>query len=154
MTLQACVRKHLLLLCNATTKGDLIKNNPPISDEEMKSFLEDEGDLLTCSVQCFRIDFIRPWKTNAFNTLAKDIFVKSLIATYRGGEYSDLEVPEKLLTEQAIGAVIDKHMEYRRQQYRQQANPKSKVDADALKKRRATNARRYTVRLQSLIVSQ
>lgn len=139
------MRKHLFLLCNADSMDEVIKNNPPISDEEMKSFLEDEDDLLTCSVQCFRIDFIRPWKTNAFNTLAKDIFIKSLIATYRGGEYSDLAIPEKLLTEQAIGAVLDKHMEYRRLQYRQHGNPKTKADTDAIKKRRATNARRYTV---------
>ena len=60
---QTCVRNHLFLMSNAKTVEELIKNNPPITDEEMQSFLDGDDDLLTCSIQTFRIDFVR---SNAF----------------------------------------------------------------------------------------
>ncbi|OJT09097.1 hypothetical protein TRAPUB_7 [Trametes pubescens] len=146
--LQACVREHLFTLCDVECTPDLWKKNPPISKEEMDSFNEGEDDLLTCSVQSFRVDFVRPWKgkDSAFNCLAKNVFVRSLIKMYRGGEYSDHVVPDKLLTEKTVGVVLDKHMEYRRKQYRQQLKPLSKEDRDKISKRKAMNARKHTLK--------
>ena len=142
---KAIVRKHLFFLCDVDSMEGLIEKNPPISDEEMDSFLVGEDDLLSCTVQKFRIDFERPWKDNEFNRLAKSVFIKSLVAMYRSGEYSDLKVPEKLLDDRVVGAVLDNHMEYRRRLYRQNAKPPSKEDKEKLKKRKAMNARRSTV---------
>lgn len=143
---QKCVREHLLTLCNATTMDDIVANNPPITDEEMKNFV-DNGDLLTCTVQKFRIDFIRPWKDNKFNALAKSVFVKSFISMYDSGEYSDCDIPNVLLAEWVIAAVLDGHMEYRRKLYRQHFKPLSQEDIDRIKQRKAMNARRGTVRV-------
>lgn len=143
---QKCVRKHLLTLCDVNTKDELIAKNPPITKEEMDSFLEGEDDMLTCSVQSFRVDFERPWKENDFNRLASDIFVKSFIKMYKGGSYPDYAIPDKLLTEKNVSTVLDKHMEYRRKLYRQHFKPLSKEDRDKIKQRKAMNARRYTVR--------
>lgn len=124
---------------------ELVENNPPITDEEMKNFVEN-GDLLTCTVQNFRIDFIRPWKDNKFNALAKSVFVKSFIAMYDSGEYSDGDLPNVLLAEWVIATVLDGHMEYRRKRYRQHFKPLSQEDLDRIKQRKAMNARRGTVR--------
>lgn len=142
---QECTKKHLFLLCKAETPTELIERNPPITDEEMQSFLDGEDDLLTCSVQSFRIDFVRPWNENAFNQVAKSVFSKSFLAMYKSGQYHEYEVPSTLLTESIVGRVLDKQMDYRRRMYKQHSKPLSQADIDRIKKRKAMNARRATV---------
>ncbi|KAI0647293.1 hypothetical protein C8Q79DRAFT_925855 [Trametes meyenii] len=144
--LQACVRKHLLTLCNAESMKELVKKNPPITDDEMDSFLEGEDDMLTCTVQSFRVDFERPWKDNAFNRHADHVFARSLIKMYKGGNYSDHTVPDALLTELIISTVLEKHMEYRRKLYRQHLKPLKQEQLDKIKQRKAMNAHRSTLR--------
>lgn len=111
----------------------------------MQSFLDGEDDLLTCSVQSFRIDFVRPWKENAFNQVAKSVFSKSFLAMHKSGEYGGDDIPSALLTECVVGRVLDKQMEHRRRMYRQHSKPLSQADLDRIKKRKAMNARRATV---------
>ncbi|KAL1941491.1 hypothetical protein VTO73DRAFT_6930 [Trametes versicolor] len=144
--LQKCIRMHLFNLCDVTTIDELVEKNPPISDDEMKSFLAGDDDELTCSLQHFRVDFVRSWKENKFNQLAKSIFVKSFISMYKGGEYPDCTIPGKLLTELVVGIALDKHMDYRRKNYRRHLKPLSKEDKDLLKKRKAMSSRRGTIR--------
>lgn len=132
-------------MCNAKTAKELIKNNPPISDEEMQSFLDGEDDLLTCSVQSFRIDFVRPWKENQFNQVAKSVFAKSFVAMYQSGEYAEFNIPSILVTERIVGILLDRQMEYRRRLYKQHSKPLSQADLDKIKKHKAMNARRATV---------
>ncbi|RDX40339.1 hypothetical protein OH76DRAFT_1490365 [Lentinus brumalis] len=148
--LQECTKKHLFLLCKAETPTELIEHNPPITDEEMQSFLDGEDDLLTCSVQSFRIGFVRPWKENAFNQVAKSVFSKSFLAMYKSGQYRGYDVPSTLLTESIVGRVLDKQMDYCRRMYKQHSKPLSQADIDHIKKRKAMNARRAT-RLFSLL---
>ena len=123
---------------------ELVEKNKPITEEEMQSYLQGD-DLLTCSLQHYRIDFQRPWKDTDFNKLAKDIFVKSFLSMQKSGEYSDTTIPSCLLTTKVIGEVLDNHMEYRRKQYRDYMSPPSKEDKVKLLRRKAMNARRQTV---------
>ena len=111
----------------------------------MQSFEDGDDDLLTCSLQHFRIDYERPWKDTQFNQLAKSIFVQSLLAAYKGGQYSKLRIPEQLLTASVIGTVLDNHMEYRRKSYRQYSKTQDTKVLNQVRKRRAMNARRLTV---------
>ena len=143
---QSCIRKHLFFLFDVTSIRQLIEKNPPITDDEMQSYLDGE-DLVTCSLQHFRIDFQRPWKDTDFNKLAKNIFIKSFLAMYKSGEYDSDEVtiPASLLTPKVVGVVLDKHMDYRRKQYRDHLTPPTKEDQEKLAKRKAMNTRRQTV---------
>lgn len=140
-----CVREHLDLLFDVRSKKELVEKNPPISEEEMNSYLDDEG-LLVCTVQRFRVDFERPWKTNVFNKEAKKVFIDSFLDAYLGGAYRETLLPPVLRERKIVGQVLDNHMEYRRKVYHRHLSPLSKEEEFALKKRRAANTRRQTVR--------
>lgn len=148
--LQACVRQHLFFLFDVTSMKELIEKNPPITDEEMESFLNGEESSLVCSLQHFRVDFQRPWKDTSFNQLAKEVFVQSFLATEKSGEYDETTIPPCLLTPKVVGIVLDKHMEYRRKQYRQHLKPLSEDELKRIAKRKAMTARRATVSFNPL----
>lgn len=123
---------------------ELMEKNKPISEAEMRSYL-DGKDLVTCSLQHYRIDFQRPWKDTDFNKLARDIFVKSFLSMQKGGEYSGEILPPCLLTAKVVGMVLDKHMDYRRKLYREYVSPRTQADKVKLLKQKAMNSRRQTV---------
>lgn len=149
---QSCIRIHMDMLFNAESIEDMVRKNPPISDEEMQGYLDNDDDCdLACTVQHFRVDFQRPWKTSPYNRHAKAVFVASFNAAHAGGEYREVEIPSTLLTSKVIGEVLDRHMEYRRKVYRTHQVPPTPADAIKLRKRKAANTRRQTVCVSSSI---
>lgn len=138
-----CVRKHLDLLFDATSIDEVVAKNPPLSEEEMQAYLDDE-DGIACTVQNFRVDFTRP-PSHVYNSESRKVFVDSFLASHRAGQYPDVPIPVTLLAPRAVSVVYDRHMTYRRKQYKQRAKPPKEEDAQLRKKRMAANSRRHTV---------
>ena len=101
------MRKHLDLLFDVSTVNKMIAKNPPLTDEEMKAYLDDEGDIV-CTVQNFRVDFIRP-PSCIFNLEARQIFVNSFLTSYRAGQYIEVSIPDVLLKPQVVSTAFDRH---------------------------------------------
>lgn len=127
------------MLCGVSEFKDLFKKQPPITDDQIHT------GKLVCTVQNFRIDFIRPWKTTLINQEARHIFIHHFLAAREGGDYADEDIPSRLLTAEQIGSLLDAHMEYRRKCYRQCLSPPDEATVLKKKKRLAMNTRRRTV---------
>ncbi|KAH9933282.1 uncharacterized protein B0H18DRAFT_951873 [Fomitopsis serialis] len=141
--LQHWVRTHLDTLFGVTAVAEVLKKNPPITDEEMQSYMDDEGEV-TCTIQNFRVDFTRP-PLCTFNAEARSIFVENFLACHRAGHFKDKPIPNTFLAPLMVSSVYDTHMEHRRKTYKAHMKPLSLEDAQLYKKRKAANSRRRTV---------
>lgn len=135
---------------NSETSQDLFKNQPPISDDEMKGFESGEGTLI-CTPTQFRIDFVRSWKKNALNKSARAIFIKDFLTAYGEGVYSSTHIPDGMVTEDSVGEVLDCHMIHRRSCYKELLQARTQEEINQCRKRKAMNARRSSVSTRNLV---
>lgn len=145
---QRSVRVHLDLLFGTTKIEEVIAKNPPITDEEMQGFLDDDGDV-TCTIQNFHVDFSRP-PSCVFNAEARRIFVDNFLACYEAGHYAEVPIAKSLLSPRILSYVYDTHMDHRRRMYKAHLKPRSKEDVLLYKRRKAANSRQRTVSASSM----
>lgn len=129
---------------------ELLDRNPPISDKELKAYKKDPT-VLRCTSEEFRVDFEHPWGSSDFNKAANKVFIDSFLDVYNSGSYRKVKLPSALLERKVIAAALHTHMEHQFRLYRNVKNRDSDEDDYAVKKRKAANTRRTTVRCESLL---
>lgn len=118
-----------------TTWADLVERQPPLTDEETKTFGTRKNTVI-CTEDAYRIDFVHDWKRTPFNLHARDLFVQNLLKCIQGGAFGfDAAVVPLItvahvrlfslamtccrLTCCQIESALDSHMDYCRRQYRE-----------------------------------
>lgn len=126
------MRNHINSLLQIVDTSLLPVSFPSLTEDEVDEYL---AGTLQCTVDNFRVDFVRKWKVFGFNKVARMVAIASFLRKVEGGSFLTNPSPEHLLTQDSIGKVIDVYMKRLRQLYRDAVNPPTQKKKDAIKRR-------------------
>lgn len=132
-------------MLNVTDWTAVGEQYPTLSEDEVAKYLAQDPSIL-CTVSNFRIDFHRPWKKFSFNKDARRVFIDKYFARVQGGAFSTKPTPPHLLTPEVIGEILDKHMNYCRERWRNSLKPVDEEVKTKRARRAAQRSRQNTVR--------
>ncbi len=89
---------------------------PTWTEEQVKAYEAHEGPYFT--PDNYRIDFTWGWKSSPMNFEAREYFITHFFETMNGGEYREPAIPERFLTRDRVGNLLDTHVAYLRPQFK------------------------------------
>lgn len=133
-----------LLRIKNLSPNQLRRLPPPLTDEEVERFDNDDDGAVLCTPKNFRIDFSRSWKTFQFNQASRDVFVAHFLKCVEDRFYETFDLLPEYLTKEKVGIALDAHVDYIRRGYKKlDKSPTRPRDAEL--KAQAQNSRKDTV---------
>jgi hypothetical protein len=131
----------------------MVKNYPPLSEEEMAAFELDQPGAPVCNPANFRVDFSRPWKRCQFNKHARWVFIKHTVEKGKLGFWEVEGVPKSLFYDQNVGAALDAHIPHCWREWHEAGKRNYKISHKAELKKKAVASRKDTVSTFVLLLS-
>lgn len=123
----------------------------PLSDAEKEAYDASTEGAPKVTARKLRIDFEQRWSTHTggYNGEVRSFVINHLLNALRGGSYARDQIPRNLWDEDVIGAMLDAHMKYLKDQYKISRLPENEKAAKKSKKlvAAAKNSRKRTVHL-------
>jgi hypothetical protein len=139
-----CTHMTSLLRIKNLSPNQLRRLPPPLTDEEVERFDNNDDGTVLCTPKNFRIDFSRSWKTFQFNQASCDVFVAHFLKCVENRFYETFDLLPEYLTEEKVGIALDAHVDYIHHGYKKLDEPPTRP-RDAELKAQAQNSRKDTV---------
>jgi len=141
--LKNAIRTHMksLLRIKGLSSDQLRHLPPPLTDEEVERFDNNDDSAIICTPKNFRIDFSRSWKTFDFNQASRDVFITHFLKCARDCLYDADDLPPEYLTKDKVGIALDAHVDYIRRTIKKLDNPPTRAE----RKTQAQSSRKDTV---------
>ncbi|PIL29456.1 hypothetical protein GSI_08398 [Ganoderma sinense ZZ0214-1] len=140
------VRAHLKKVLGFSTWEELVKNNPPLSVNQIKLFANPKTSVLDVFPdRRLHFDFEQSWEKFSFNREASKLFVADFLSKVKAGQYSNPPVEPRYMTEHNVAIALAVYMDTCRRNYREVLDPVSDDEKERRADSSCKNGRRGTL---------
>ena len=140
------MQSHMRSLLKINESRELAVRFPPLSDAQVEAY--NNGDrTIMCTPEHFIVDFVQTWKGFGLNKSARVVIIRTFQKKAAGGAFAMNQPPDKMLTDEFLGGLVDQYMKSLRRVFSLARNPKTPEEVKEFKRRCARNTCMGTVSL-------